>query len=106
MATVVVGRAPSGSPGPNRRARPTGIAAAHLRGNPFARLSDHVRRIVRKSHGTFAQFSEEEIAIEDGRLVEDLEGIQPCFAQHAAVACRSSSGATGADRRATPFWSN
>ena len=65
-------------------ARPTGIAAAILRGNP-SRVYPHVRRIVRASHGTFAAVSEEAIR-EARRLVEDLEGISPCFAAAAAVA--------------------
>lgn len=64
--------------------QPTGIAAAILRGNP-SRVYPHVRRIVHESHGTFATVSEEEIR-EGRRLVEDLEGISPCFAAAAAVA--------------------
>jgi threonine synthase len=65
-------------------ARPTGIAAAILRGNP-SRVYPHVRRIVRASGGTFAAVTEEAIR-EARRLVEELEGISPCFAAAAAVA--------------------
>jgi threonine synthase len=74
-------------------ARPTGIAAAILRGNP-SRVYPHVRRIVRASHGTFAAVSEEAIR-EARRLVEDLEGISPCFAAAAAVAGVAQLGRRG-----------
>jgi len=64
--------------------RPTGIAAAILRGNP-SRVYPHVRRIVRESGGTFTTASELEIR-EARQMVEKLEGISPCFAAAAAVA--------------------
>jgi threonine synthase len=63
---------------------PVGIAQAILRGNP-ARAYPHVHRIVSQSGGTFV--SVDEAAIRQARrLVEELEGISPCFAAAAAVA--------------------
>jgi threonine synthase len=64
--------------------RPTGIAAAILRGDP-TRAYPHVRRIVVESGGTMRSVTEREIR-EARRLVEDLEGISPCFAAAAAFA--------------------
>ncbi len=65
-------------------ARPEGIAAAILRGDP-TRTYPHVRRIVLESNGSFVAVSEAEIR--DGRrMLEELEGISPCFAAAAALA--------------------
>lgn len=64
--------------------RPTGIAEAILRGDP-TRAYPHVRRIVLESGGTFVSVSEHEIR-DAFDLVEELEGITPCFAAAAAVA--------------------
>lgn len=65
-------------------ANPRGIAQAILRGNP-TRAYPHVRRIVIQSGGEFVAVSESEIR-RARRLVEELEGLQPCFAAAAAVA--------------------
>ena len=65
-------------------ARPTGIAEAILRGNP-TKAYPHVRRIVIESGGGFVIVSEIEIR-EARRVVEDTEGISPCFSASAAVA--------------------
>ncbi len=64
--------------------RPRGIAAAILRGDP-TRTYPHVRRIVVESNGTCVAVSEREIR-DARRLVEELEGISPCFAAAAALA--------------------
>jgi len=64
--------------------RPTGIAAAILRGD-HTRAYPHVRRVVVETEGDFVSVSEDEIR-EARRLVEDLEGVSPCFAAAAAVA--------------------
>jgi threonine synthase len=94
--------------------RPTGIAAAIMRGDP-TRTYPHIRRIVLDSGGTFASVSEREIR--DARsLLEEQEGISPCFAAAAALAgliklLREGTVAaqdtvlvniTGADRAGTP----
>jgi threonine synthase len=64
--------------------RPNGIASAILRGNP-TRAYPPVRRNVLDSGGTFTSVSER--AIRRARqLVEDLEGVSPCFSAAAAVA--------------------
>jgi len=68
----------------HRVARPTGIAEAILRGDP-TRAYPHVRRVVKESGGDFAAVSEAEIR-EARRLVEDEEGLSPCFSASAAVA--------------------
>jgi threonine synthase len=64
--------------------RPQGIAEAILRGNPTAAYP-HVRRIVLESRGDFVAVSEREIR-HARQLVEDLEGISPCFSAATAVA--------------------
>lgn len=64
--------------------RPTGIAAAILRGDP-TRAYPHVRRIVLQSGGTFAAVSEGEIR-DAQRRVQQQEGIVTCFAAAAAMA--------------------
>jgi threonine synthase len=64
--------------------RPTGIAAAIMRGDP-TRTYPHVRKIVLESGGTFAAVSES--AMRDARCaLEEQEGISPCFAAAAALA--------------------
>jgi threonine synthase len=64
--------------------RPTGIAAAILRGDP-TRAYPHVRRIVIESGGTLVAVGEREIR-DARRMIEELEGISPCFAAAAALA--------------------
>ncbi len=64
--------------------RPTGIAEAILRGDP-TRAYPYVRRIVLESQGTFTAVSETEIR-EARAMVEELEGISPCFSASAALA--------------------
>jgi threonine synthase len=64
--------------------RPTGIASAILRGNPTATYP-HIQRMVKESKGDFASVTEREIRAAR-RMVEDLEGISPCFSASAAVA--------------------
>ena len=64
--------------------KPTGIAQAILRGDP-TRVYPYVRRIVLESNGTFATVNEQEIR-EARRMVEELEGISPCFSASAALA--------------------
>ena len=63
---------------------PTGIAEAILRGNP-TRTYPHIRRIVKESDGNIVGVSEKEIR-EARTLVEELEGLSPCFAASTAVA--------------------
>ena len=65
-------------------ARPTGIAKAILRGDP-RRAYPYVRQIVLESNGTFTAVSEAEIR-EARSMVQELEGIDPCFSASAAVA--------------------
>jgi threonine synthase len=64
--------------------RPSGIAAAILRGNP-TRAYPPVREIVIESRGTFVSVTEREIR-QARHSVEDLEGISPCFSAATAVA--------------------
>jgi threonine synthase len=64
--------------------RPVGIASALLRGDP-TRAYPYVREIVLASDGDFVAVSEEEIR-EARALVEEDEGISPCFSAAAAVA--------------------
>jgi threonine synthase len=63
---------------------PTGIAKAILRGDP-TKAYPHVRRIVLESNGGFVAVSETEIR-EARTMVEDLEGISPCFSASTALA--------------------
>jgi threonine synthase len=63
---------------------PTGIAKAILRGDP-TKAYPHVRKIVLESNGGFVAVSETEIR-EARTLVEDLEGISPCFSASTALA--------------------
>lgn len=64
--------------------KPEGIAEAILRGDP-TRAYPHVRRIVIDSDGDFESVSEAEIR-EARRMVEELEGLTPCFSASTAVA--------------------
>jgi threonine synthase len=64
--------------------RPTGIAEAILRGNPIAAYPP-VHSLVVQFGGAFLAVSEREIR--DARsLVENDEGMSPCFSASAAVA--------------------
>jgi threonine synthase len=63
---------------------PKGIAKAILRGDP-TKAYPHVRRIVLESNGGFVAVSETEIR-EARTMVEDLEGISPCFSASTALA--------------------
>jgi len=64
--------------------RPSGIAQAILRGDP-SRVYPYVRKIVLESGGTMLAVSEEEIR-DARRMVEEHEGISPCFTASTAVA--------------------
>jgi threonine synthase len=64
--------------------RPEGIAEAILRGDP-SRVYPYVKGIVVESGGDFVSVSEAEIR-EARRMVEELEGVSPCFSASAAVA--------------------
>ena len=64
--------------------KPRGIADAILRGNP-EKVYPYVRRIVTESNGAFAAVSESEIR-EARSMVEELEGLSPCFTSSAALA--------------------
>ena len=64
--------------------KPTGIAEAILRGDP-TKAYPHVREIVLESGGTFTAVSEADIR-EARRMVEELEGLSPCFSASAALA--------------------
>src|SRR5262249_44706073 len=72
---------------------PTGIADAILRGNPV-RAYPPVHSLVVRLGGGFVAVSEREMR--DARaLVEDEEGISPCFAAAAAVAGARTARARG-----------
>lgn len=64
--------------------RPAGIAEAILRGDP-TKAYPHVRAIVVESKGDFVSVTEAEIR-DARKLVEDLEGLSPCFSSSTAVA--------------------
>jgi threonine synthase len=64
--------------------RPRGIAEAILRGDP-TRVYPYVRAMVLESGGGFAAVSEPEIR-EARQMLEDCEGISPCFSASAALA--------------------
>lgn len=64
--------------------KPAGIAEAILRGDP-TKAYPHVREIVLESRGTFVAVGETEIR-EARLMVEELEGISPCFSASAALA--------------------
>jgi threonine synthase len=63
---------------------PRGIASAILRGNP-EKVYPYVREIVIESNGAFAAVSESEIR-EARSMVEEKEGLSPCFTSSAALA--------------------
>lgn len=63
---------------------PQGIAYAILRGDP-SRVYPYVHAAVSESRGTFAAVSEQEIR-DARKLVEDIEGVSPCFTASTAVA--------------------
>jgi threonine synthase len=63
---------------------PTGIAKAILRGDP-TKAYPHIRKIVSESNGSFVAVSEPQIR-DARRMVEEYEGISPCFSASAAVA--------------------
>jgi threonine synthase len=63
---------------------PTGIAEAILRGNP-SMAYPHVRRVVLESGGGFIAVSESAIR-EAQTMIEEFEGISPCFSSAAAFA--------------------
>lgn len=65
-------------------ARPSGIAEAILRGNP-TRAYPYVRDIVLECGGGMVAVSEQEIR-EAKTIVEELEGLHPCFSASTAVA--------------------
>ncbi|MGA8146935.1 MAG: pyridoxal-phosphate dependent enzyme [Gallionellaceae bacterium] len=64
--------------------KPAGIAEAILRGNP-TRAYPYVHHIVKESGGNIISVSEEEIR-EARRMVEELEGVSPCFSASTALA--------------------
>jgi threonine synthase len=64
--------------------RPSGIAKAILRGDP-SKVYPYILKIVVESKGTFVAVSEQEIR--DARLMlEEHEGLSPCFSASAALA--------------------
>lgn len=64
--------------------KPQGLAEAILRGDP-TKAYPYVRSIVRDSNGDFVAVTEVEIR-EARKLVEELEGLSPCFSASTAVA--------------------
>lgn len=64
--------------------RPYGIASSILRGNP-TRAYPYIRQIVIESSGTIMEVTEEHIR-DARRMVEETEGISPCFTASVAVA--------------------
>jgi threonine synthase len=64
--------------------RPEGIAEAILRGDP-SRVYPYVKGIVVESRGDFVSVTEDEIREARG-MIEELEGISPCFSASTAVA--------------------
>lgn len=64
--------------------QPTGIAEAILRGNP-SMAYPYVHRVVRESNGGFIEVSETEIR-QAKSMIEEFEGIFPCFSSAAAFA--------------------
>ena len=65
-------------------ARPEGIAEAILRGNPIGAYP-YIREIVLESDGRLVAVSETEIR-ESRSMIEELEGLSPCFSAAAAFA--------------------
>lgn len=64
--------------------RPEGIAEAILRGDP-SRVYPYVKGIVVESGGDFVSVTEDEIR-QARKMVEELEGVSPCFSAATAVA--------------------
>jgi threonine synthase len=64
--------------------KPAGIAEAILRGDP-TRVYPYVREIVVESNGMFVAVCEQEIR-EARSMVEETEGISPCFSASTALA--------------------
>jgi len=64
--------------------RPRGIANSILRGDP-TRAYPYIRQIVKDSGGAFSKVSETEIR-DARRMVEELEGVSPCFSASTALA--------------------
>lgn len=64
--------------------RPAGIAEAILRGDP-SRVYPYVRQIVIESGGDFVSVTEDEIR-RTRKMIEELEGVSPCFSASTAVA--------------------
>jgi threonine synthase len=64
--------------------RPEGIAEAILRGDP-SRVYPYVKGIVVESGGDFVSVTEDGIR-EARKMVEELEGVSPCFSASTAVA--------------------
>jgi threonine synthase len=73
--------------------RPFGIASAILRGNP-TKAYPYVRRIVMDSNGGFVSVSEADIR-KAKSIMEDQEGISPCFTSATAVAGLAKMVAAG-----------
>lgn len=65
-------------------AKPRGIAQAILRGDP-TRTYPYVRTIVTASNGLFVSVNENQIR-EARTMIEELEGLSPCFSSAAAFA--------------------
>jgi threonine synthase len=83
MAHAFADGSPSIQPG-HIVPRPSGIAEAILRGDP-TRVYPYVRDIVIESQGAMVSVSEADIR-EARRMVEELEGVSPCFSSSTAVA--------------------
>jgi threonine synthase len=64
--------------------RPKGIAESILRGDP-SRVYPYVKAIVLESGGDFVAVSEDQIR-EARKMIEELEGVSPCFSASTAVA--------------------
>jgi threonine synthase len=64
--------------------RPSGIAKAILRGDP-SRVYPYIRKLVIESNGVFVAVNEQEIR-DARRMLEEYEGISPCFSASAAFA--------------------
>jgi len=64
--------------------RPSGIAKAILRGDP-TKAYPFIRKIVKESEGEILAVSEAKIR-EARQMVNDLEGIDPCFSASTAIA--------------------
>jgi threonine synthase len=64
--------------------RPAGIASAILRGDP-TQAYPYIRQIVLESNGTCIVVTEREIR-NSRRMVQDLEGLNPCFSASCALA--------------------